>query len=409
MSTLRVLELSNNPIGTRSTVQFLNHLDTPCLTQLTLSMTMSRANLERDQAQNSLWTIGDQSWRGEDAALVWRKEVVAVGDSLAALIAGNRNGGYAPRLERLALNGNDLGWKAVRTIVNAVLQGNTCLTQLELFASISPEDSDDDDDGEEASEASEAGRPARRSSISALLSGNRVHSQSPHEQGQQAQEGGPLARDNWRFRLGRHLWSNRVERLGVKDAARHLLRTVRVLSCKCRDGPPGKDSTFPFVRLPPEIRQKVILELDERRLLSVKQMERIISFASDPATLGYGCKSAELGLNSVALQQIHKETAIAPTPFASVDQQDYGLLPHHRWSWTAMVRDFSLPRDWPATILDETRRIADTDEGLGGGGPDGLGGVTLDQMGPDRSRRRWLQEQSGLHAFWEATGTYRAD
>lgn len=144
-------------------------------------------------------------------------------------------------------------------------------------------------------------------------------------------------------------------------------------------------------------------------------MKRVISFASNPATLGYGCKSANLGLSNMAFQQIKREAQ-------GIDEEeidDYGLIPHHPWSWKEMMQNSPMPRDWPATILDDgLRRKAKPEEGdddhrdiqgLGGGGPDGRGGLTYERHGPDAARRRWLEEQSGLHAYWETTGTYRAE
>lgn len=432
-SNLRVLELNNNPIGCRSMVQFINHLDSPCLTHLSLSMTMQIDQLADDQKSNPLWKQGNQTWREEkDSLIIWKQEMSRVGDCLAEFISGSRAGrSRIPRLERLSLNGNDLGWKTVKKIVKGCLNGNKTLTQVELFATTKADDSDEENDS--VSQSSSHGL-RRSSSIGTMYLRNRqsnressIHGQgfaTPPRSDQSSKatmtEVENITKDNWRFKLGRHLWKNKINRMAVKDSSRYMLKSVRVLTCKCRQSvtPLDQSSTsFSFTSLAPEIRARIIPYLDERGVLSLQQMERIISFASNPATLGYGCKSANLGLSELALQQI-KQEASGFVDDAVQDSQDYGLLPHHRWSWRESVQDFGMPRDWPATVLDEQKSsAADNDDdddhrdiqGLGGGGPDGRGGSTLEGFGPDPSRRRWLEEQSGLQAFWECTGTYRED
>lgn len=433
-SNLRVLELNNNPIGSRSMIQFIRNLDSPCLTNLSLAMTMQKDQLVDDQKSNPLWTEGDQTWRDEEASTVWKQEMSLVGDCLIEFISGNKRGSsQVPRLEKLALNGNDFGWKTVKKIVKSCLNGNKTLTHVELFATMKPDDSEDEEDENENGVHQSSSHSLRRSSsIGTIYLRNRksiqessLHGQgfaTPSRSGQSSKimmssKSEAITKENWRFRLGRHLWKNRINRMAVKDSSRYMLRSVRALTCKCRQSIsplPDNLSPFPFINLPPEIRARIITLLDERGVLSLQQTERIISFASNPATLGYGCKSANLGLSDLALQQVQQE-AIGSSDATVQDAQDYGLLPHHKWSWTELVRDFGMPRDWPATVLDEnTRRcLADDDEdhrdiqGLGGGGPDGRGGITLEKSTPDSSRRKWLEEQSGLQAFWESTGTYR--
>lgn len=424
MSNLRILEINNNPIGSKSIVQFLDYLDAPSLTHLTLSMTMLEENLKADKERNLLWTskAEDRNTKSESSHDIWRREISRVCDSLVTLVSGRRRrGGYAPRLEKLSLNGNDLGWKTVKKLVTSILDGNKTLIEVELFATMSPGDSEDEEDSTE---------PAlkRVRSIGTIYYQNRQANKTNHGQGNAtpprqnpstfiAPLKVKLTKQNWRGELGRHLWENRMGRKSVKDASRYILPIARVLTCKCREGPNEVKPLFQFTRLPPEIRAKVVLSLNDYDTLSPNQMKRIISFASNPATLGYGCKSANLGLSDLALQQIQKE-AQGVVDVEDNDINDYGLIPHHRWSWKEMLRDFPMPRDWPATVLDENQRRATAGEseddhseteGLGGGGPDGRGGITYERPGPDAARRRWLEEQSGLHAFWESTGTYREE
>jgi hypothetical protein len=419
MSNLRTLEINNNPIGTRSIVQLLDNINAPSLTHLKLSMTMLERNLREGQLTNPLWAseLQKEGWEQEEAHDTWRKEISKVGNSIVKLVSRDkREEGYAPRLERLSLNGNDLGWRTVKKIVRSIVDSNRNLIEVELFATMTAGDSDDEED--------EPTGLKRVISIGTMYYRNQQANRTNHGQGnatpprknslktESMSAKIALTKESWRGELGRHLWKNRLRRKDVKDASRYILPIARVLTCKCREGP-GKPY-FPFTKLPPEIRAKVILYLDDKGILTSQQMKRILSFASNPATLGYGCMSKDLGLSELALQQIRKEAQ----GIEEEDTNDYGLIPHHRWSWQEMIRDFPMPRDWPATILDENMRRSKAGdgeddhsetEGLGGGGPDGLGGVTYERAGPDAARRRWLEEQSGLHAFWESTGTYREE
>ncbi|UZJ52039.1 hypothetical protein CBS101457_001359 [Exobasidium rhododendri] len=428
MSNLRVLELANNPIGTRSMVQLIDNLNTPCLIRLVLSMTVLKSNLHLDQLKNPLWQEGDQSWRNEPIDAVWNREIQKVGKSFANLISSNREGGHAPRLTMLLLSANDLGWKSVRKIVKAVLDGNRRLTAVELFATItSPSqvniegESDDDDDDEEEEAAavpSLANELTRSSSSSDLYLRSKrektnvqrdVNFTPPRASQASKSQFSPVERltsTNWLHHLGRYLWANKIHRTAVKDSSRYILATARVLSCRCRQGEETNRDTnstaiFPFTKLPPEIRRKIIGHLDDKALLSEEQMERIISFASDSTTLGFGSSSKSSGLSEEALRHISSKVR------GTHSQEGYGLLPHRSWHW--ITREYSLPRDWPALMIDSSVSKATSGQeedfpdihGPGGGGPDGYGGSTYGQIGPDPARRRWLEEQSGLQAFWE--------
>lgn len=433
MSNLRILELANNPIGTRSIVQLIDNLDCPSLTQLTLSMTMQKEKLAEDQKSNPLWTEDDGSWREESAKDIWKKEIVRVAHSIATLVSnadGSAAGGYTPRLEKLALNGNDFNWKTVRRIVETILLGNRNLTQVELFGTTTDDDSDD-----EKEEAKLRSRTrARSNSFASPFLDPRHHARVVQVEGAMnpsrpnnfsgdmfGEPNEPLSRHNWRFQLGRHLWKNRLNRNAVKDTSRYMLRVIRTLACKSRPNTQASissvksDDHFAFTELPPEIRMRIVRHLDDKSILSNRQFEAIVSYASNPATLGLGCQSKDLGLSSLALQQMYNE---CEKDTCTITNGDYGLLPHRPWRWIEQMQISSPCRDWPATVLDETMRRSlggDDDDhrdiqGLGGGGPDGRGGLTYGRKaGPDATRRRWLEEQSGLHAYWETTGTYREE
>lgn len=455
LSNLRILDLSNNAIGTRSMVELLDNLHTPSLTRLYLSMTMQRSNLERDQEENPLWRTGDQTWTTSPSSdALWKAEIAQVTDRLVRLVKHDTPSPYAPRLEWLTLNGNDLGWKSVRRLVDTIRENNYCLEHVELFATTEADGADvawggsdtDEDDSRGITDLPRADlrratsigshMVARRrealagqmeervvaesDDISRPFSSTGQHFRSPFLQKPR------LTPDNWRGELGRHMNVNTSTKWSTKDASRKLLRTVRTLTCKSHEAESIQSSNenrrriFPFARLPPEIRQRIVMHLDEVNTLHQRQTERIISFASDPATIGYGHRSENLGLSAAAINAIHQETQDASVGVEQMDvQSDYGFLLHRSFRWSDMIARHSVPRDWPATVLDEVVSMRDAipcaeddrSVDVGGGGGGGRRGPGSTRNGHNHEqisnvRRFWLAEQSGLQAFWEATGTY---
>ncbi|KAL9931487.1 hypothetical protein V8E36_009652 [Tilletia maclaganii] len=198
-------------------------------------------------------------------------------------------------------------------------------------------------------------------------------------------------------RLQENLWGRSEKRLGASQ----LLRAARILGCEPREGPgpaefvgekvededaawiddetswsgslgsddsvgavamtatgskdaskDGKASEkpFPFFRLPPEIRLNVLRQLPYVNLLSHGEFDRVLRFACDRRTIGYGSTSAIGAPDGFTLArylpQLSNPTLIrapapTPSPLAS------GLF-----SFENAYRNLSQPRDWPAEMLD---------------------------------------------------------
>lgn len=264
-----------------------------------------------------------------------------------------------------------------------------------------------------------------------------------------------VTKANWRRLLGNHLWKNRRMASETRELARSLLPAVRVLGCCSREAEASKITSsagFPFARLPAELRRRIVdlivdvrnddghSDDDNEKRLTRRQRENIISFACERSTIGYGSRSSQLGMSDLALSRLMSEVKkwssredvegrcmqIRPDvglgTAAEGEDEESSLIPRHRWSWLEMIRERSVPRDWPAAILDEAGIMTasayhgpiDDEEATeaertsfgGGGGPDGQGGITM--MRPvkiARERKNQLWQTSGLRAFWEATGT----
>jgi hypothetical protein len=248
-----------------------------------------------------------------------------------------------------------------------------------------------------------AAEAARRTPILLPGSSSRTHAEQPAEavtQPSPRRNATPSAgelfeqitRADWRRLLGAQLWRNSSERGVVQSAALAVLVAARVLGCKSRETAPrqdpGDDDTtmepagFPFARLPLELRLSVLRHLDERHVLSEPQFGRIVAWASDASTIGYGCG---FGLSVPRLD--------LPSP-AERETATQSLLPTHAWDWHASLRR-SAPRDWEAELLDKPKDNLGEGWG-GGGGPDGTGGAK-----PTKKR----EVKPGMAAFWEMTGT----
>lgn len=429
LSNLRVLELSNNMIGTRSMVELLDNLHTPSLTRLALSMTFLRKHLAEDQSFNPLWSHDKARWNSLTSAEIWKEEVGEVTDRLITLVRHDKPAPFVPHLEWLSLNGNDLGWRNVKRIAYAIRDTNRCLEHVELFSTTDIQGSKDlDDDTDEELETSEEQTPpiqengVRRSTSigSHFVAQRRQQIAQNREERQNApllltwhpedigEARPPLNKKNWRKELEIRLKENRRAKAEVKEVSRKLLRILRTLTCKCHEakGIPSSE-TFQFTRLPPEIRQRVVMHLDGSDTLSRKQIERIISFASDPATIGYGCKSSNLGLSRFAIEEVHKEAMNKADE--KINGDDYGLLLHKRFRWKDMMDKYSVPRDWPASLLDDIQTSCSNESSISDYNQGNVTLVSSNTQYVGRTRHIWLAEQSGLQAYYEATGTFCAD
>lgn len=388
-------------------------------------MTMQERLIQEEHQGNALWNEGDQSWKQKDPRAVWREEIAKVTDELVALVQPPTNpvsgkGPYAPRLELLTLNGNDLYWQNVKRIVEAIVKGNSSLCLVELFATY--EEGSTENDGNQASLAPTS-RPLRRSGSTGNAFAQRRQQQRDFRLADKQSDANTIAsrsknnirQDNWRHILSLHLWRNKKGKIAVKDASRRLLSPARILTCKCReaDHQQASNSYFPISRLPPELRRRILAHLDTSNVLSNRQIEQIFSYASDATTIGYGARSKDCGVTKSIKDAIAQELRGTKTDTQSAGN-DYGMIPHRPWSWVNMIRYHTSPRDWPATVLDEITHMSIPSLELERPAEDGAenelrGYRALPMDEQNRQWRVWLEEQSDLQAFWEATGTYRAE
>ncbi|PWN22553.1 hypothetical protein BCV69DRAFT_147297 [Microstroma glucosiphilum] len=225
-----------------------------------------------------------------------------------------------------------------------------------------------------------------------------------------------ITAENWRRKLGAHLWKNTGQRSSVIHAAQQIIGRARILGCKSTSiGPSAQSSDtgstaspLALERLPPELRLAILRQLDADRVLSEEQFRLIVSWACDSSTIGYGGEGVPL-----PWAQHADAGGSSSSQWATSTNRAVGLLPAAPWDWQDMLSR-SLPRDWVAESWDLWNEHKDTIPIIGGGGgPDGEGGATepvtrgggrsggsiatgsLDRRAPDPA----------LLAFLEATGT----
>lgn len=419
-----MLDLSSNPLGPECFVTLFETLHAPSLRELNLNLVLGNNTSPKE---------------GREAAAAVAR-LVRVRD---APVQGE--GGWAPHLEKLRLNGNDLGWRGLKAIVAAIIgatpdpqvgkrRPNRSLYQVELFATMAPES--DESDTENASSARAGGanqlvftsdhsaveRGANGTPVEETISATEVMLRTRISVGGHASSSASFSRapgntssDNrnrarllgcsanlqlspqalyvsltralWRKLLGEQLWANFERRSGVQRAARSTLMGARILGCSATAGPVarGTPSVFPFAALPPELRLAVVRALDPTGALSDAQFLRVISWASSRSTIGWGSQST-----SQRFETLRK-------PDASRDE--ITLLPTHVWDWRASMA-LSPPRDWEAAVVDAPQPALGAGWG-GRGGPNGDGGAGVE--------RHPLLPKAGMCAFWEATGTTFCD
>ncbi|PWN88622.1 hypothetical protein FA10DRAFT_303563 [Acaromyces ingoldii] len=473
-SVLRSLNMPNfyRVGGAVFVIDLINNLDCPSLETLYLNKAINLFGADVDDEDD----LNGTAEAGEENIDMTQKEVQArVGDALAHLVSPWHipRRGWAPNLKKLHLNANELGIKTVKRITRAILgqdrkikrdgrisPPNRTLMSVEMLATYSDNsedeaESDEEGQGTRSSAAVTASEASLRrvKSISSLLRERRMQEASAAAPTTPSSSAGDIIRvanssrkptsaqagketvtkENWRRLLGNHLWQNRRMASKVRESARRALPVVRVLGCCSREASSSSSSSsFPFTCLPAELRRRIVeLLLDEsddkERQLTRQQMENVISFACERSTIGCGTRSAQLGMSDLALSRLTLELQHrqAEEENNEKEEADPSLIPHHRWSWFEMVRERSVPRDWPAAIIDESSFQSksayhgprDDEEATeaerssfgGGGGPDGQGGLTtMRPITVTKERKLQLWQTSGLRAFWEATGTTTA-
>lgn len=349
-----------------------------------------------------------------------------------------RDGRRCRALEKLTLNGNTFGWTGVRVIVGAIVSlpsasgarrgGNRTVSHVELFATGA--DAPDPDEGDTSfGEGAGTGTGARtrstrrRSMTEYFIARRREHRaerkmrraaavvgggggrlsqpSSDDEEREDIRSGNAkfITRDNWRKLLGETVWANAQRSVRTRSSARALLGPARVLGCCVRQGDgdngggggaaaakgAGAGPHFPFMRLPPELRVQILRHLDDKRSLNDLQFLTVLSWACERSTIGYGSESripfSLRSFDSASTTSNSAANAIA-TLFAPT------------WSWPSAVRTHSIPRDWPAEVLDS-------------GASSSVAGPARPEYGPWYTGEdgAWTVISPALWAFWECTGT----
>ena len=158
-----------------------------------------------------------------------------------------------------------------------------------------------------------------------------------------------VTRDRWWSLVERQLEENERRRSAALRAATQVLDAARLLGCKVHEANP--QCTYSFLRLPLELRLRLISYVDSDGVLTHEQLVHVLQWASEPGTIGYG-------------------TRIDPAP-APATQLVWPIPP---WSWDNCFQHRSVRRNWHSDSFDED---------------------DLDGRGP---------RDPALLAFWECTG-----
>lgn len=375
LSLLRTVTLSSTKLTPQAFCDFIDGLNAPCLRELRMSLTLTGAEVGREDSLRAAASVAHlvRSSSQSDAHLQDNSTT-----------ASSRRG-CAPQLELLTLNGCALTLRGVRMIVAAVVGGqhstpNRSLTHVELFATSQPGEVDSDQEGESSEVQTGQGTERRRRTVSigrsfvearrarrrderegmpsvdvATSSSSSVGSSRPHPASNSAsscarqhQILGPedprcyrhISSANWRSALNAHLWQNVQDRSAVIAAATLLLAKARVLGCRSQLSYPEDKmtDTMDLTSLPPEIRLEVLRALDDEHVLSEGQFRRVIAWACDASTIGYG-------------RHTWRPQTLSPDERAD-DRAGQGLIPTQPHDWpTTLSR--SPPRDWAAEAYDE--------------------------------------------------------
>lgn len=243
-------------------------------------------------------------------------------------------------LERLHLNGNHFGWAGVRMIAHAVMGSRAACT---LGGTVEATTQD-----AHILDAS----PPNRSLIHIDLFSTSIDSWAstePQASCQRWERYSQVTRDHWWSLVEQQLNDNERRRDMARKAATQVLAAARVLGCKVREANPA--CPYSFLRLPLELRLRLITYMDDHHILTHEQLVHVLQWASEPGTLGYGRQPV-------------------PTT-APVTQLVWPIPP---WSWDECFQHRSVQRNWHSDSFDEGE--------LHGKGP-------------------W---DPALLAFWECTG-----
>lgn len=223
-------------------------------------------------------------------------------------------------LRRLALNGNEFGWHAVRTIVHAVVGSEAAC------------------DGVEYAGAGQA--PNRSLQVLDLFSTGidslyvTSHVSVPPRAAWETRS--QVTHITWEPLLAQQLERNEYDAEQCVKSAARVLAVARTVGCRVRENAPRRD-VFRFLRLPPELRALVLSFIDEESALSPLQFALVLGFACEPTTIGYG---------------VYGHSPYAASRASKSEQ------PLEPWCWTDCFLTRSPPRDWTNECLNASHGAA---------------------------------------------------
>ncbi|KAL4402530.1 hypothetical protein ACI68E_000295 [Malassezia pachydermatis] len=257
-------------------------------------------------------------------------------------------------LECLHLNGNHFGWAGVRIIAHAIMGSRRACTLGGTLSHDTPTEMLD----MTPPNTSLVHIDLFSTGIDSLASTTEAPVWAPWE------AYSAVTQENWFALVTQQLEENERRRDQCRHVAARILTPARIVGCKAREASETTtSSTFPFLRLPIELRALVLEALDPAHVLSHEQWVHIVQWASEPSTLGYGHDPAHT-------MKICTESPL-PSPI------DWPMLP---WSWELCFQERSQRRNWYMESLEQQE-----------------GDELRTPMPP------------ALLAFWECTGTDHAE
>lgn len=407
-SLLRRIDLSSIKLTPGVFIDFVDHLDAPCLRRLRLSSLLRDPRPSPEDSVRASVSIA-HLLQSAISAPTWPIEA-SQGPPV------RRNGGRAPNLEFLCLSGTRLTPRGGRIIVASIIgsrtrPSNRSLFYLSLNATTYYGEVDEDEDQPPS-------KRAKHSTVSCSSNSHDTRQQHTHE----AQDEMELAVDdprvyshvtssNWEKLLNDHLWQNQLDKYSVNMASLRLLPIARVLGCRSRMAPPPCTSPAAtrivnFAALPTELKLEILRSLDDERALSEAQFQRVVQWACDSSTIGYGGPNWRPPVRLRA-SSTSNEGSQPPAPSTS---QDDSLVPTHPWPWAFMISSgASLPRDWDAEAWDESMQGHNFSRLYPHS--NGVDDIAKEddisyEAWPKSVRERWHGPADGaMLAFWDATRT----
>lgn len=417
-SNLRKVILSSTPLYADSFCHLIDNLRSTSLRELRLSLAIPATSITREESRRCALSIAKMvrpKQKGEGSA-----DALECGDT--------------PQLELLTLNGDQFTLKGIKMIVAAIVgssywPGNTTLTHVELFATCSADDQDSEDEEEQnntgqstsngsrrrTTSISRAYLEARRAELHGVLNNNSAstsgatsftssaHSQLENTSPSNRKLYSHINAFNWRHLLGSHLWNNTQNRSGVIYSALSLLAAARIMGCRSRC---ETDSGTSLLRLPAEIRLHILRHVADESstratILSRRQFDRVISFACDSRTIGFG--SAEWDWESVPREAPSSFPSLIPArsfefphTYKDYDAEAWDTYQSQQHSQASMPATPMATKHPGAAAAATTTRESSTHDIGGGGGPDGLGGAGSSSRTPPVIVNGGGQEDAGV-------------